>query len=850
VPTGSPASAETQLLLPPAAPRVRITTGKGLPAEKSWNLRRPITLIGSRRTAHILLRHPEVSKAHCVVVNTGQHIMARDLNSRTGILINGQPIRLAELHHGDGMKIGAVVIDFAIQRAQEPPQFDPARMPFKAMFSRKDSSEQWAMTEVISLIGRKPGCDLLLDHEDVSLAHAILCAIDGEPVAFDLGSRTGTWLNGQRVQLAQLRSGDTLRVGPFELVVALDHTDRSLARGPAEGRPADSAGFGAPQTVVPYVPVDPAGADRDATDLSEPIEDEAVPLEYDGASMQADTGSQEIVIQAPNEAPASCTSQGDDSLEKSSFNPESLITDLEQNIAVLQQNMAQSAQRVGEWQKRLHGRAAQLDDREKELNQREEVLGVQQQELETAQAELDHRRAEVLEEIELQRQQLADAQADIAAKREELVAQSQQIEAWKAELQAERQKIDGSRAEVEAERQALGNEREAFKSAAQEYQQQQQALDAARSQLEKDREELTRQRAAAEEEIKGRHASLETARSQLEQDRAELARQRAAAEEEIKGRHASLETARSQLEQDRAELARQRAAAEEEIKGNRAAQEATSAHLDQQRQELEARISQHQNEAKALMDARQQIEEASGRLEARAAELDRRQAELAQQQAAIQQQAARVQKDLAAVRKQAALIQQIQSALAQANAVFSVGPESVGSSVQPSNREPDDTNASAHGAPDLDSYAGAAESQRGDQEPPPDVATDTANDKRQGASVPSAAPAGRRPRQQSEPAQAVRDVKPVGPERGHRHPPASAASQAEAPDKPKRPVESKPSDLKLDAETLENIRMLRRLGAKGTDEELLAQLTAKHKQKGKESEESGEAAKKKHWWSR
>ena len=56
-------------------------------------------------------------------------------------------------------------------------------------------------------------CDVVLVDPEVSRRHALVTATAG-PAVEDLGSRNGTWLNGQRITGAhRLRSGDELRFG-------------------------------------------------------------------------------------------------------------------------------------------------------------------------------------------------------------------------------------------------------------------------------------------------------------------------------------------------------------------------------------------------------------------------------------------------------------------------------------------------------------------------------------------------------------------------------------------------------------------------------------------------------------
>ena len=72
----------------------------------------------------------------------------------------------------------------------------------------------------IKTIGRSPGAEFIVDAALVSRLH---CQITAGPVSLevkDLGSTNGTFVNGERVQTAELREGDTLSVGRLELTVS------------------------------------------------------------------------------------------------------------------------------------------------------------------------------------------------------------------------------------------------------------------------------------------------------------------------------------------------------------------------------------------------------------------------------------------------------------------------------------------------------------------------------------------------------------------------------------------------------------------------------------------------------
>ncbi len=74
------------------------------------------------------------------------------------------------------------------------------------------------------LVGRHEECRVILAYGDVSRRHARF-DIDGDQVIVrDLGSRSGTFVNGVRLSEASLRQGDTIRIGPAKLTFTLTNT--------------------------------------------------------------------------------------------------------------------------------------------------------------------------------------------------------------------------------------------------------------------------------------------------------------------------------------------------------------------------------------------------------------------------------------------------------------------------------------------------------------------------------------------------------------------------------------------------------------------------------------------------
>ena len=71
----------------------------------------------------------------------------------------------------------------------------------------------------IRTVGRATGADFIVDAPLVSRVHCRLTVLPGGDLEVkDLDSTNGTFVNGQRIETAQLASGDRLQVGRMELV--------------------------------------------------------------------------------------------------------------------------------------------------------------------------------------------------------------------------------------------------------------------------------------------------------------------------------------------------------------------------------------------------------------------------------------------------------------------------------------------------------------------------------------------------------------------------------------------------------------------------------------------------------
>jgi adenylate cyclase len=89
------------------------------------------------------------------------------------------------------------------------------RVTYALVYADEGTTKKHKLSNGVVVLGRAPSCDVVLNHFSVSRRHAQLSVTDAGCVVKDLGSRNGTYVNGQQVQEAELRDGDRLLIGQF-----------------------------------------------------------------------------------------------------------------------------------------------------------------------------------------------------------------------------------------------------------------------------------------------------------------------------------------------------------------------------------------------------------------------------------------------------------------------------------------------------------------------------------------------------------------------------------------------------------------------------------------------------------
>lgn len=136
------------------------------------------------------------------------------------------------------MPVGTVVLEAnAFDTKIETPPATPPKASLKILLPTGDVFDR-ELTSAETQIGKGPRNDIVIADPAVSTAHAMVRLEGSAYTINDIGSRNGTFVNGERVaESLQLSHGDVIGIGLSKLTFRLsDHSETSLI--PAASKPA------------------------------------------------------------------------------------------------------------------------------------------------------------------------------------------------------------------------------------------------------------------------------------------------------------------------------------------------------------------------------------------------------------------------------------------------------------------------------------------------------------------------------------------------------------------------------------------------------------------------------------
>lgn len=227
--------------------------------------------IGRAESCDLTLDDSEVSREHAEISRRpdGDFEIA-DLGSRNGTFVNERKISTATtLRAGDTVRIGDTRLTVGGAGAETRLGGEETRMGgagagggetriastepkiVLAGTAGPGSGTEIRVEEGAVVLGRDPSCDVTLDDEEVSRRHAEIQARGDLAEIRDLGSRNGTFVNGNRISApTTLRGGETVKIGRTSYAVQGAGVTE-IAPAPAAAPPAAAA----PRAEEPFQPV-------------------------------------------------------------------------------------------------------------------------------------------------------------------------------------------------------------------------------------------------------------------------------------------------------------------------------------------------------------------------------------------------------------------------------------------------------------------------------------------------------------------------------------------------------------------------------------------------------------------
>lgn len=275
--------------------RLRVESGPN--AGQTFAIDGPGATVGRQEGNTIVLDDPRLSRRHLRLDLRDGTLVATDLGSANGTLLNGVDLGDSRpLHPGDRLQLG----DTTLRVEGVPPPTAPpappagagnaategARAPFSLPLPAPPATaaphltvedgagagRQYPLGHAPLTIGRQEGNDIVLDDAQVSRRHARVELRGERAVIADLGSVNEVLVNGRRIDGSQpLWPGDRIEIGATTLRFAGDAAGAPAQAGAGAGQARDlplasvasrspawaTPAAGGPSPVVPAVPPPP-----------------------------------------------------------------------------------------------------------------------------------------------------------------------------------------------------------------------------------------------------------------------------------------------------------------------------------------------------------------------------------------------------------------------------------------------------------------------------------------------------------------------------------------------------------------------------------------------------------------
>ena len=222
---------ETLVMQPQAAAVMAWLAVTGGPEKgKTYQLTAADTTIGRDTTNDFVLADAAVSRRHVMLKYQDDKFILLDVGSASGTKVNNKTVTGKSLAAGGVIQIGQTQLTLVdVEAGEAAPQASASDATMVSqpesgggvliVQSGPDSGKSFPLVQGENTIGRDNDCQIILTDQTVSRQHAMVRRQDESCTVHDLGSRTGTRVDGETLTELTLSSGDTISIGRSELTL-------------------------------------------------------------------------------------------------------------------------------------------------------------------------------------------------------------------------------------------------------------------------------------------------------------------------------------------------------------------------------------------------------------------------------------------------------------------------------------------------------------------------------------------------------------------------------------------------------------------------------------------------------
>ncbi len=233
---GAPAAAgapgETMVVQPSQVVMAWLAVTTGPRKGQSYQLKVGDNSLGRGAENDMVIGDNSVSRSHAMVRVRDDEMVLVDMGSRGGTKVAGQTLKGKAIVSGGVVKVGQTTLNLVeveagaqaagpVSSAGETMVEQPGAGAGGVMIAQSgpDAGKSFPLAQGDNVVGRDPGIQVALSDDSVSRRHALIRRNEDSIIVFDLGSRTGTQVNGEALTGHTLSAGETITLGTTELVL-------------------------------------------------------------------------------------------------------------------------------------------------------------------------------------------------------------------------------------------------------------------------------------------------------------------------------------------------------------------------------------------------------------------------------------------------------------------------------------------------------------------------------------------------------------------------------------------------------------------------------------------------------